>query len=243
MTPRRAARTFPAVRHFHPAATAAMPRLLLIEDNPDIAEGLRVNLELEGYSVQVAGNASHALAVAAGEAPDLVVLDLGLPDRDGFDVLQELRHRAIGAPVLILSARGMEADKVRGFRLGADDYVTKPFGLLELMARIQSLLRRVAPVGADGGEGSEAEGAPDLAATAVAAAILPPDEMIRARFGLTDRQLAVARLLAEGYSNSEIASRLSISPFTARNHVEQVLAKVGAPSRARAGAILRGTTV
>src|SRR5688500_14853524 len=82
-----------------------------------------------------------------GEVPDLVVLDLGLPDRDGYHVLEQLRARGCGSPVLILSARGLEADKVRGFRLGADDYVTKPFGVVELMARVDAHLRRSAGAG------------------------------------------------------------------------------------------------
>ena len=119
-----------------------MQSILLVEDSPDIAEGLQRNLELDGYAVTLATRASQALALASSAAPDLVVLDLGLPDRDGYHVLQELRSRGVACPVLILSARNLEGDKLQGFRLGADDYVTKPFSVLELLARISVLLRR-----------------------------------------------------------------------------------------------------
>ncbi|HSF16407.1 MAG TPA: response regulator transcription factor [Vicinamibacteria bacterium] len=119
-----------------------MRQLLLIEDNEDLAFGLRNNLEIEGYRVEVATNGSTGLAKAQRLAPDLVILDLMLPDKDGFRVLRAMREEALAMPVLILSARGAEADKVRGLRLGADDYVTKPFGVLELLARVEALLRR-----------------------------------------------------------------------------------------------------
>ena len=121
-------------------------RILVIEDNPDLAFGLRNNLEIEGYAVDVAEDGTTGLEMALRAAPDLVVLDLMLPGLDGFRVLQGLRQGGSRVPVLILTARGDEADKVRGLRLGADDYVTKPFGLLELLARVEALLRRAAPL-------------------------------------------------------------------------------------------------
>jgi DNA-binding response OmpR family regulator len=120
-------------------------RILVIEDNPDLAFGLRNNLEIEGYTVDVAEDGTTGLEMALRTSPDLVVLDLMLPGLDGFRVLQGLRQGGSRVPVLILTARGDEADKVRGLRLGADDYVTKPFGLLELLARVEALLRRTAP--------------------------------------------------------------------------------------------------
>ncbi len=119
-----------------------MSRILLIEDNPDLAFGLRTNLEIEGYEVAVAEDGPSGLAEAQRGRVDLVILDLMLPGLDGFRVLKALREDGLGVPVLILTARGEEADKVRGLRLGADDYVTKPFGLLELLARVEALLRR-----------------------------------------------------------------------------------------------------
>ena len=201
-----------------------MQSILLVEDSPDIAEGLQRSLELDGYTVTLATRASQALALASSAAPDLVVLDLGLPDRDGYQVLQELRARGLECPVLILSARNLEGDKLQGFRLGADDYVTKPFSILEVLARIGVLLRR----------SSKPAAAPADRPAALS------DEQLRERFGLTARQVAVARLLGEGCSNVEIAKRLSVSYYTARNHTEQVLAKLGIPSRAAVGAVLFG---
>ena len=117
-------------------------RILVVEDNEALAAGLRNNLEFEGYQAIVAGDAASGLAAARAHAPDLIILDLMLPDADGFRVLGALRSAGVATPVLVLTALGEEADKVRGFRLGADDYVTKPFGLAELMERVKALLRR-----------------------------------------------------------------------------------------------------
>lgn len=119
-----------------------MIRVLIVEDNHDLAFGLRNNLEIEGYEVELAEDGPSGLATARRTMPDLVVLDLMLPGMDGYRVLRQLREDGLSMPVLILTARGEEADKVLGFRLGADDYVTKPFGVLELLARVQALLRR-----------------------------------------------------------------------------------------------------
>jgi two-component system alkaline phosphatase synthesis response regulator PhoP len=119
-----------------------LAQILLIEDNEDLAFGLRNNLEIEGYGVEIVGDGAVGLTRARELPPDLVVLDLLLPGLDGYRVLREMREEGLGMPVLILTARGEEADKVRGFRLGAADYVTKPFGVLELMARVEALLRR-----------------------------------------------------------------------------------------------------
>jgi two-component system alkaline phosphatase synthesis response regulator PhoP len=119
-----------------------MTRILVAEDDPDLALGLRNNLEIEGYDVRIARDGAQALALALEWQPALLVLDLVMPKIDGMRVLRELRERDSRVAVLILTARGEEADKVRGLKLGADDYVTKPFGLLELLARVESLLRR-----------------------------------------------------------------------------------------------------
>lgn len=119
-----------------------MTRVLVAEDDPDLALGLKNNLEIEGYDVRVARDGAEALAVALQWQPALLILDLVMPKIEGMRVLRELRERDSRVAVLILTARGEEADKVRGLKLGADDYVTKPFGLLELLARVESLLRR-----------------------------------------------------------------------------------------------------
>jgi two-component system, OmpR family, alkaline phosphatase synthesis response regulator PhoP len=119
-----------------------MARILIVEDNVNLAYGLRTGLEIEGYDVQVAENGETGLERARAWGPDLVMLDLMLPGMDGYRVLKSLREGGSDVPVLILTARGEETDKVLGFRLGADDYVTKPCGVLELLARVGALLRR-----------------------------------------------------------------------------------------------------
>ncbi len=117
-------------------------RVLVVEDNPDLAFGLRNNLEIEGYEVALAEDGPTGAAQALEWRPDLVILDLMLPGMDGFRVLRTIREAGFAAPVLMLTARGEESDKVKGLRSGADDYVTKPFGVLELLARVEVLLRR-----------------------------------------------------------------------------------------------------
>ncbi|MBX6330467.1 MAG: response regulator transcription factor [Gemmatimonadaceae bacterium] len=119
-----------------------MTHILIVEDNTSLAEGLRDNLELEGFVVTIAESGRAALVEARRLTPDLIILDLMLPELDGYHVLRALREQGVDTPILILTARGEEADKVRGFRIGADDYVTKPFGLMELIARVYALLRR-----------------------------------------------------------------------------------------------------
>jgi DNA-binding response OmpR family regulator len=119
-----------------------MSRILVVEDERNLALGLRANLEVEGHEVGVAHTGEDGLAHAARQPPDLVILDLMLPGIDGYAVLDALRSRGVDVPVLILSARAEEIDKVRGFRTGADDYVTKPFGVMELLLRVEALLRR-----------------------------------------------------------------------------------------------------
>ena len=125
-----------------------MTRILIVEDERNLALGLRVNLEVEGYDVAVAETGEAALADVSLRSPDLVLLDLMLPGIDGYEVLSTLRSRGVNAPILILSARAEEIDKVQGFRAGADDYVTKPFGVMELVLRVHALLRRANPGGA-----------------------------------------------------------------------------------------------
>lgn len=117
-------------------------RVLVVEDNAELAFGLRNNLEIEGYVVEVAADGSEALEILTHFRPDAVILDVMLPKLDGFRVLRTMRGDGNATPVLLLTARDDESDKVRGLKLGADDYVTKPFSLLELLARVEALLRR-----------------------------------------------------------------------------------------------------
>ncbi len=125
-----------------------MTTVLLIEDDPAIAEPLARAFGREGYDVRSHGTASGGLSEV--EEADLVVLDLGLPDMDGLDVAREIRRRGLETPILILTARTDEADMVIGLDAGADDYVTKPFRLAELLARVRALLRRGGGESADG---------------------------------------------------------------------------------------------
>src|SRR5436309_9071359 len=118
-----------------------MKSILIVEDEMKIARLVRDYLEHAGFEVLVAGNGEAALASARGTRPDLVVLDLGLPGRDGLDVTRELR-RSSNVPIVMLTARGDESDRIIGLELGADDYVVKPFSPKELVARVRALLRR-----------------------------------------------------------------------------------------------------
>ena len=130
---------------FRPDPDPPVTRVLIVEDNPEIAEGISLNLVHEGYDVRIAGDGEAGLDVCRAWRPDLIILDLLLPGLDGYGVLRTLRAEGTNTPVLILSALGGEVDRVRGFRVGADDYVVKPFGLLELLARVEAILRRTAP--------------------------------------------------------------------------------------------------
>jgi len=118
------------------------PRVLAVDDESHVLDLLRVGLKQQGVELLEAHTAAQAMARLRGEAPDLVLLDLGLPDRDGFDVLSDIRRES-NVPVIVLTVRGTEEEKVRGLELGADDYVTKPFSPAELAARVKAVLRRV----------------------------------------------------------------------------------------------------
>ena len=116
--------------------------ILIVDDEYAVARGIQYALEQEGYQVSVAGSGEEALSMASELAPDLVVLDVRMPGIDGFETLRRLRADGSKAPVLMLTARDEEMDKVIGLEMGADDYMTKPYGLRELLSRIKALLRR-----------------------------------------------------------------------------------------------------
>ena len=122
-----------------------MARILVVDDEPDIALGLRLDLQDEGHQVEVVGDGELAVARAREPGWDLIVLDVMLPRKDGFEVCRDLRRARILTPVLMLTARTQEAEKVMGLDMGADDYVTKPFSPRELRARVRALLRRAIP--------------------------------------------------------------------------------------------------
>jgi DNA-binding response OmpR family regulator len=119
-----------------------MANILIIEDEPAMQLGLRDNLELESYTVEIAGDGESGLAKIKAGKFDLVVLDVMLPKLSGFDVCRSVRAAGIRTPILLLTAKGEEIDKVLGLELGADDYLTKPFSVRELLARIKAILRR-----------------------------------------------------------------------------------------------------
>ena len=119
--------------------------ILLIEDEPGIRMAVKDELEFEGFQVRFAENGLAGLESILRNPPDLVVLDLMLPGKNGFEICRDIRERGIAIPVIVLTARGQEVDKIRGLELGADDYVTKPFSLAELVARIRAVLRRCHP--------------------------------------------------------------------------------------------------
>src|SRR5437016_12814210 len=120
-------------------------RILIVEDEPAMVEGLRDNFEYEGYDVISAGDGAAGLERALADDPDLVVLDVMMPRMSGLDVCKQLKVKRPSLPIIMLTARGQEIDKVVGLELGADDYVTKPFSIRELMARVKAVLRRVSP--------------------------------------------------------------------------------------------------
>jgi len=119
-----------------------MEKILVVEDEPDMLMGLQDNLQFEGYQVVTARDGQAGLELALSICPDLIVLDLMLPKLDGFEVCKQVRAKGMGVPIIMLTAKSQEVDKVLGLELGADDYITKPFSIRELLARIKAVLRR-----------------------------------------------------------------------------------------------------
>ena len=120
-----------------------MTRILVVEDDRAILSGLERNLRFEGYEVMTATDGEQGLRLAQEKAPDLIILDIMLPRSNGYEVCRVLRRGGTDIPILMLTAKGQEMDKVMGLEVGADDYMTKPFGVMELVARVKALLRRV----------------------------------------------------------------------------------------------------
>jgi two-component system alkaline phosphatase synthesis response regulator PhoP len=123
-----------------------MPKILIVEDEPGMVAGLRDNFEFEGYQVLSAMDGVSGLERALADTPDLVILDVMMPRMSGLDVCKQLKSKRPAIPIIMLTARGQEVDKVVGLELGADDYVTKPFSIRELLARVKAVLRRVESV-------------------------------------------------------------------------------------------------
>src|ERR1044072_2467184 len=131
-------------------------KILIVEDDPHILLGLEEVLKSEGFEVASCPRGDHALAAAAKHQPELIVLDVMLPGLSGYDVCKQLRAKKVSTPILMLTAKGQEIDKVVGLDLGADDYVTKPFGVRELLARIHALLQRSGTSNQNGSGGEAA---------------------------------------------------------------------------------------
>lgn len=203
-----------------------MSRVLVIEDNSDLAFGLRNNLEIEGYEVHVSTDGTAGLAAARDTAADVIVLDLMLPETDGFRVLETLRKEGFDTPVLILTARGEEADKVLGFRLGADDYVTKPFGLLELLARVEALLRR-----AGKGRSMEVEHIGDVEVRRTARAVVKDGKVVELAPKELDLLLALLDREGTAVSRSELLEEVwgysgSVVSRTVDTHIAELRRKL-----------------
>jgi DNA-binding response OmpR family regulator len=231
---RAAAAALPCIPNAAHDVSASL-RILIVEDHDDLADALRANLRSEGYQASVASDGRQALALVRADPPDIIVLDLGIPGLDGLALLSRLRAEGHWCPVLILSARDSDSDKVEGFRLGADDYVTKPFRTLELMARVDAMGRRV--VRERAAASAQPTPAAPVPATELDVSALTPQQVVSA-CGLTLRQAEVALMIADGLSNPEIAERLGISRFTARNHAEQILARLTVESRWQVARVL-----
>src|SRR5437588_8848865 len=123
-----------------------MVKILIVEDEPNMVAGLRDNFEFEGYQVITAADGVAGLDRALSESPNLIILDVMMPRMSGLDVCKQLKAKRPSLPIIMLTARGQEVDKVVGLELGADDYVTKPFSIRELLARVKAVLRRARPV-------------------------------------------------------------------------------------------------
>jgi two-component system OmpR family response regulator len=126
------------------------PRILVVDDEPSITDAVGTALRYEGFDVRCEGTGRGALSAATDFRPDLIILDIMLPDLDGLEVTRRLRHDGVRTPVLFLTARDATEDKVSGLTVGGDDYVTKPFSLAEVVARVRAVLRRTAPAAEDG---------------------------------------------------------------------------------------------
>jgi DNA-binding response OmpR family regulator len=142
----RAESTVPVPTRAENSKEHKMARILIVEDEPNMVAGLKDNFEFEGYEVITAPDGVAGLDRALNEAPDLVILDVMMPRMSGLDVCKQLKSKRPSMPIIMLTARGQEVDKVVGLELGADDYVTKPFSIRELLARVKAVLRRAKPL-------------------------------------------------------------------------------------------------
>jgi len=173
--------------------------ILIVEDEPSLIFTLRDTLETEGYQTRVAENGDQALSIIEEMPPDLMILDVMLPGMSGFDVCQKIREQNLNFPIIILTARDQEIDKVTGLNIGADDYITKPFGVKELLARIKARLRRSDEFN-NGNTGTITLG--DVQLNLDTATVIRPD----GEFELTTREVEVLRFLS-GFPNEPVSRK------------------------------------
>lgn len=202
-------------------------RILVVEDDPHIRLGLVETLTGEGYEVSESRDGAQALAQIRQDQPDLVILDVMLPRKSGYDICRELRSAKNSVPILMLTAKGQEADKVIGLELGADDYVTKPFGVRELIARVHALLRRTQT------ERDGAEPPPDVIRFGTVEIDVPALRGRRAdvSFDLTPRELAVLALLHRERGNALSRDKIlnevwGIEYYGTTRTLDQVIVKI-----------------
>ena len=173
-------------------------KILIIEDDPHISLGLEELLKSEGFEVTVCNRGDHAIAAVAKEQPNLIVLDVMLPGANGYDICKQLREKQNATPILMLTAKGQEIDKVIGLELGADDYVTKPFGVRELLARIHALLRRTSTTAVANGD----------APFQIGQTVIDP-KTFQARRGKTIEELTAKELRLLQFFHSHVGEVLS----------------------------------
>ena len=206
-------------------------RVLIIEDNRNLVQGLRHNLELDGHRVEAAYTGEEGLRRGRAEGVDLILLDLMLPRPDGLQVLRTLREEGVETPIIVLTARGQEEDKVRGLRLGADDYVTKPFGLMELLARVDAIRRRLRLGPRGRGAGAEPIELGDIRIEPATRTVLRSGEPVALRPREFDLLLALASRAGEVVSRSELLREVwgyesDVMSRTVDTHVGQLRAKL-----------------
>ncbi len=196
-----------------------MSRVLIVEDDRAIALGLRLNLRKENHEVEIAHDGEEGLRLGLDPRVDLIVLDVMLPQRNGFEVLKELRSRGSTASVLMLTAKNLEGDKILGLKLGADDYLAKPFGLGELLARVEALLRRRPPAAPRGDLVQFADVVVDLAAQTVrrggALVDVTPQEFRVLRLFVEQPGRALSRedIVARGWGNEYEGTPRTVDNF------------------------------
>ena len=205
------------------ATPAGRRRVLIIEDEPDLVRGLRDALEFEGFEILAAGVGREGITLARERAPDLVLLDLMLPDMNGFTVCEEIRATNPVIPIIMLTARSQENDKIRGLEVGADDYVTKPFSIGELVARINAIFRRLQRI------------TPREEEIFIGAVVVHPrkHELVRRNkiVALTFYEVELLRLLAERsgqpVSREEILEKIwGVSSHSSTRGVDNVVVKL-----------------